>query len=62
MSKAYRNVNSHVRHRVLPVVEREVRKVQGQGRRRFTSTNICTKSWDCTSFNERSANCSWANV
>jgi hypothetical protein len=25
-------------------------------------TNICTRSWDYTIFNERSGNCSWANV
>ena len=25
-------------------------------------TNTCTRSWDCTSLNERRGNGSWANV
>ena len=41
-----------------------VREVQGTGSGKSDGslTNICTRSWDYTGFNERSGNCSWANV
>ncbi len=47
VSKAYRSINSHTRHRVRQWLCAKF-KVRGQGERRFLSTT-CTRSWACTS-------------
>ena len=60
VSKAYRSVDSHVRHRVRQWLCVKF-KVQGNGGN-GTVTTICTRSWDYTSFNGPNADCSWANV
>ena len=60
MSKAYRKVDSHVRHRLRQWLCVKY-KVQGHGKSRFPDQHLHQKL-GLSSFNERSGNCSWANV
>ena len=50
VSKAYRNIDSHVRYRVRQWLCTISRAGARESSDSLTST--CTRSWDCTSFNE----------
>ncbi len=51
VSKAYRSVDSHVRHRVRQWLCAKF-KVPGNGKKTVLLTSICTRSWDYTGSNE----------
>ena len=61
VSKAYRTIDSHTRHRLRQWLCAKY-KVRGRGRQRFPDAVPARGSWGCTSFSDRSGNCSWANV
>ena len=49
VSKAYRTVDSHVRHQGTSVVVREVQGTGSGGDNTVPRINTCTRSWDYTS-------------
>ena len=60
VSKAYRNVDSHVRHRVRQWLCTKF-KMQGHGKKRFHDHHLYQKL-GLYRLQRTSSNCSWANV